>query len=183
MSTRETIQLGIVVERRKIDHPWQEYAWRPVAVIPGAGPMDPGEGMRLLQEGDDWSHFHIGTLLLKLYPDETDGYRTNLSRNVPCVYIVLSPGEEEDDPEVLPFLVTVCPDEAADYLEDSDQIVEGVAMPGEIAALVQEFVDKYHVEVPFKKRKRKPYDPRKGAFQREEERGSMPRSGRGRSDD
>ena len=166
MSARETIQLGIVVERRKIDNRWQDYAWRPVAVFPGAAPMEPGERMRLLRNGDDWSHFQIGTLPLELHRDETDGYRTNLSGNVPCVYVVLSPGEEEDDPEVVPFLATVCPNEAADYLEDSDQMVEGVAMPGEIAAWVQEFVDKYHVEVPFKKRKREPYDPRKGGSRR-----------------
>ena len=61
----------------------------------------------------------------------------------------------------MPLLATGCPDEAADYLEDSDQIDEGVPMPTELVAWVQDFIDKYHVEVPFKKRKRKPDDPRK----------------------
>jgi len=165
MSARETIQLGIVVERRKIDHPWQEFSWRPVAVIPGAGPLEPGEEMRLLHQGDDWSHFHIGTLPLELYAGETEGYRTNLSGNAPSVYIVLSPGEEEDESEVVPFLITACPYEAEGYTESGEDIVEGVPMPVEIAALVNDFINEHHVEEPFKKRKqKKAYDPRKGGF-------------------
>ena len=37
-------------------------------------------------------------------------------------------------------------------------------MPPEMVAWVKEFIAKYHVEVAFKKRKRKPYDPRKSGF-------------------
>lgn len=77
---------------------------------------------------------------------------------------MLSPGEEADEPEVIPLLATACPYEAESYTEDSEQIVEGVPMPPEIVAWIQDFVDQYHVDVPFKKRKRKPYDPRKGGF-------------------
>jgi len=35
MEWRETLPLGIVLERRKIDNPWVDHTWRPVAVIPG----------------------------------------------------------------------------------------------------------------------------------------------------
>ena len=92
----ESFPLGLVLERRRVDHPWQDHAWRPAAVIPG----DPeGEPWRVLREGDGWIHYFAGTLDLELYPKETDGYRINLSQ-----------------------------------------------------------------PAPFKKRKRKPYDPRKGGF-------------------
>ena len=39
---------------------------------------------------------------------------------------------------------------------------EGVTMPDQVVAWVQDFVDRRHVDVPFKKRKNRPHDPRKG---------------------
>ena len=33
-----SMPLGVVIERREIDNPWQDHEWRPVAVIPGAAP-------------------------------------------------------------------------------------------------------------------------------------------------
>ncbi len=160
----DSVSVGVVVERRRIDSPWQDYDWAPVAVIPGAPPMAATDEWRMLRRGEGWVHYQIGTLELALFEGETAGYRHNLSRDPPSVFVVLTPGEAADEPTVMPLLATVCPDEAADYLEDSEQIVEGVPMPPELVAWVQDFIDKYHVEVPFKKRKRKPYDPRKIGF-------------------
>ena len=60
--------------------------------------------------------------------------------------------------------IRACPYEAEGYTEDTDQLVEGVLMPSEIAAWIKTFCDTHHKDVPFKKRKRKPYDPRKGDF-------------------
>ncbi len=164
MSAKESVDLGIVIERREIDNPWQDYSWTPVAVFPGAPPLNATDEWRKLREGEGWVHYHAATLELELFRGETDGYRTNLSSEVPYVYVVLTPGEEEDEPEVIPFLATVCPHEASDYYEDTEQIVEGVPMPTELAVWVQEFIDKHHVDAKFKKRKRKPYNPRKEGF-------------------
>ena len=64
-------------------------------------------------------------------------------------------------------MVTICPYEAESYTECDEEIVEGVPMPDQIGAWVQQFVDSYHVDEPFKKRKnKKAYDPRKGDFSR-----------------
>ena len=161
---RQSVPVGVVIERQEIDNPWQDYTWSPVAVIPGAQPLETEGEWKLLREGDGWVQYHAATLELKIFSGETEGYRRNLSEEQPSVYIVLSPGEEADDPEVMPLLATACPYEAESYTEDSEQIVEGVPMPPEIVAWIQDFVDQYHVDVPFKKRKRKPYDPRKGGF-------------------
>jgi len=76
----------------------------------------------------------------------------------------MTPGEEADEPEIIPMLATVSPHEAEGYTEDSEQIVEGVPMPPEMVAWVREFIVKNHVEEPFKKRKRKAYDPKKDGF-------------------
>lgn len=34
VSQIEFMRLGIVLERRRIGHPWQDHAWLPVAVLP-----------------------------------------------------------------------------------------------------------------------------------------------------
>src|SRR5690606_30672543 len=39
MERRISMPLGVVVERREIDNRWQPFAWKAVAVIPGAPPV------------------------------------------------------------------------------------------------------------------------------------------------
>ncbi len=164
MSALERLSVGIVVERRNIDNPWQDYRWTPVEVIPGVA-LETDAPWKTLREEKDWAHFLVGSMDIELFRGETEGYRSNLSNEPPRVYVVLSPGEEADDPDVMPFLVTVCPYEAERYTESGEDIVEGVPMPLEIAAWLQSFVDTHHVDEPFKKRKqKKAYDPRKGGL-------------------
>ncbi|HJO74512.1 MAG TPA: DUF3305 domain-containing protein [Rhodospirillales bacterium] len=171
--SRQSVDVGIVIERRMVDSPWQDYEWSPVAVIVGAPPMDATDEWMELRRGDDWVHFHAGTLPLELFAGETEGYRKNISEDQPYIYIVLNPGEEADDPEVIPFLATACPYEAESYTEDTDQIVEGVPMPPEVVAWVLDYIDTYHVDVKFEKRKqKKAYDPRKGGFQQRPDKGT-----------
>jgi len=135
----------------------------PVAVIPGAAPVEKWVPLR---QGEGWTHFHAATLDLELFRGETEGYRANLSQNPPQVFVVLRPSEEADEPDVVPFLVTACPYEAESYIESGDEIVEGVVMPDEIAAWVQEFVTRHHVDVPFKKRRNKRHRSERGEARR-----------------
>jgi Protein of unknown function (DUF3305) len=152
----ESVPLGVVFERRRIDHPWQQWRWAPVAVIPGA--VAPGEP-KLLRRGEGWAWFLVASLPLDLYPRETGDYRVNLSQTPPQIY-VLWRGEAagaEDWPE--PFLATVCPSETRDYLDGGDVMAEGVPMPEAVADLLRAYVRAYHVDVPFRKRKRTPLAP------------------------
>ncbi len=161
----EVLQVGVVIERKESDNRWVDYTYKPVTVFPGAPAKDPHQAWTPLREGDGWVQFHAGTMPLELFRGETAGYRVNLSNVTPHVYIVLGPGIEAGDPEMVVQLVTACPYEAESYTEDSEQMVEGVVMPPEIASWVKTFCDTHHKDVPFKKRQRKSYDPRKGDFQ------------------
>jgi len=71
----------------------------------------------------------------------------------------LQQGEEADEKDVIPFLVTACPYEAMGYSESGDEIVDGAQMPAPLIAWIQGFIDDFHVDEPFKKRKNKRYDP------------------------
>jgi hypothetical protein len=146
--------LGVVVERRELDNPWQRWAWKAVAVLPGAPPV---EGWRELARDERAVRWHAATLPLELHRAETEAYRVNLAGRSPAIYVVLrktQPSERTAGNEVAPFLVTASPYEAEGYMEGED-LVEAVPVPQGLLAWVQAFVERHHVDQPFVKRKRK----------------------------
>ena len=151
MDSQEQITLGVVLARRAIDHPWRGHDWRAVAVVPGAAGFTEWQEMA---RGAQWTRFYAANLPLTLYRKETEGYRVNLSQPNPSLYVVLR-GIDEERPT--PFLVTVCPYEAADYEVSGDERADKEPMPSEILALVGHFIDAHHTEEQFTKRQRKPY--------------------------
>jgi hypothetical protein len=180
MKDQESLPLGIVLERRRIDNPWKDFDWRPVAVIPGAPACDPEGEWRLLGEGEDWIRYHGGTLLLELFRRETEGYKFNLTHDPPRLFVVLHGGVDvECEHDVLPFLVTACPYEAQDYLDSGEEIVEAVTMPAGVVGFVQDYINRHHVDEPFKKRKRKRHDPNEVGFGRRAPAGGPRRNGHG----
>lgn len=150
----ERLEVGVVLERRALDHPWQDHTWRVAEVVAGALDAAPGA---LLEEGEGWARFYAGALPIELYRKDTEGYRRNLSEAIPQVFVVLRPREEGGEgPPVRPFRATVCPYEAEAYAVGDDETVENRPMPAEVIAAVAAFIERHHVEEPFVKRKQKP---------------------------
>jgi len=143
--------VSVVVERRDSTNKWQDSVWRPIGVLPRTS----AERERLLASGEGFEQFHGGALDLELFRGETEGYLTNLTQDVPVVYVILRRNEDNEGLDYQPFLVTACPYEAMGYTSGGDDIVEGVSMSPEIASWVREFVALHHVDQPFKKRKNK----------------------------
>ena len=168
MEKQISMPVGVVVERRELQNRWQKVAWKPVGVLPGAAEIG---GWKEVLRGEGWTHYHMATLNLVLHRKETQSYLTNLNDNPPKLYIVLRDNEEPDtDEDVIPLLVTASPFEAQDYLDAGDEIVEGVTMPDGVIAWVKAFCDHHHVDEPFKKRKRRKYDPNEVHFGRRPDR-------------
>ncbi len=147
-----TMPVGVIVERREIDNPWQKWRWRPVAVLTGEAPAAAGTA---LEHGPGFARFFGGTLALELHRKETEAYKRNLSNAPPSLYVALRadsacPGELA----YRPVAVTASPYVAEDLL-DGDDIVEALPMPDVLVAWTQAFIDRHHVDEPFVKRKRK----------------------------
>lgn len=146
-----SIPLGIVLERRKSKHPWGDWIWQPVSVIPGAGPVD---DWVILQEGEDWTQYHMATLPLTLHRKEAEAFKLNIESDAPHLFIVL---RETDDPDSRPFeahMVTASSYDAQDYMDTSEEITEKVPMPAAIFEWIRAFVNEHHQDEVFKKRKR-----------------------------
>jgi hypothetical protein len=145
-----TVPLGVVIAREKIDHPWQEYAWRPVSVFLGAPEV--GDWRELRRDAAS-VHYHAATLPLELHAKETIGYVANIEAGQPLVYVVLREmGDAVKPMEVA--LVTASPYDAEVYGYDGSEIVGTVAMPEPLIELLQAFVAEHHAEEPFVKRQR-----------------------------
>jgi hypothetical protein len=61
--------LGIVLERRPVDHPWQDFEWRLIGVLPGAAKI--AEAL-VLEDDGDILRIHAATLKVELYRGETE---------------------------------------------------------------------------------------------------------------
>lgn len=162
-----TMALGVVLERRSSNNQWIDFEWRVTSVLPGAAEIDNWlELGRGTDDNGDWVQYHAATLPLEIFRRETEGYKFNLTLEQPSIFVVLRNNEDEEDNEhdVSPFLVTACPYEAQDYLDSGEEIVDSVPMPLSVMAWLDEYIEYHYVEEPFKKRKRKAFDPRKEGF-------------------
>lgn len=143
-----SMPVGVVIRRRPGVTRWAAWDWRAVAVLPGARPADWSEMRR---EGEV-VEFHAATPTLELHGAETEAYLHNLSAEVPSIYVVLRPGEGAHPLDVL--LVTASPYEAQDYADSGEEIVEKVAMPHGLVAWIRDFVEEFHEDEVFVKRRR-----------------------------
>jgi len=144
----QTVPVGVVIRRTPGVTSWQKWNWVASGVLLGAGPSD----WRVLRSDGDVVEYHGGTVHLELHGAEAEAYDHNLKSRVPCLYVVMRPGEGDAPFDIL--LVTASPYEAQDYTDSGEEIVEKVPMPPAMLAMVQRFVAEHHREEAFVKRRR-----------------------------
>lgn len=146
-----SIPLGIVLEKRKSTHPWGDWIWRPVSVLPGAGDVSQWIS---LHKDDEVEHFHIATLPLVLHRKETEAFKLNIESETPHLYVVLRENEDDDAEPFSAHTVTASPYDAQDYMDTSEDLIEKVPMPESVLEWIKAFILEHHVEETFKKRRR-----------------------------
>jgi hypothetical protein len=145
------LQVGVVIRKQPGATRWARWVWRPVAVMPGAGPAD----WRELRREGDAVEYHAATCTLSVHRADTEAYLVSLSNEPPSVYVILRQSEDpEAEHEFEVFGVTASAFEAQDYLDSGDEIVEPVAMPPSLIAWLSDFVGRHHKDEAFKKRRR-----------------------------
>lgn len=144
-----SVPVGVVCEKRKIDHKWIAHVWSPVAVLSGVPAVAP---WTLLHREGETERYYAGAADLVLATTETARYRDNLLAPPPRLWVVV---REEGEMPLNLVAVTADPMEGEAYTEPGSNIVATVPMPAEIAAEIAAFVDAHHIERPFVKRQRK----------------------------
>jgi hypothetical protein len=149
---QDFFNVGVVVAKRRLTGPWATHAWLPVAALPAVPETRPWT--LLTREGGDETYY-AGAAEIALHASSTGHYRDNLSASRPSVWVVLRP--VGDEAELVS--ATVDPYEGEALAESIGDVVEAVPMPPDVQRRVQGFVDAYHVEREFFKRRRDRANP------------------------
>jgi hypothetical protein len=147
--TQASREVGVVVRRRAIDNPWIDHAWSPVMLLDEA-PATPA--WSVLSDEGGTTLYYAGSAIIDLFSAETANYRDNLMDGEPRVWVALRQQGGGDELELAK--VTADPTEGEALFESGIEVIGTVPMPPEIAAWVAAFVDQFHVEHTFQKRKR-----------------------------
>ena len=142
-------ELGVVVRRRSIDNAWIDHMWSPVMVldeVPAAAPWT------VLSKDADATIYYAGAASIDLFSSDTANYRDNLAGGEPRIWVALR--RRDGAPELELTKLTADPTEGEAMFESGCDVIGTVPMPAEIASWISAFVDQFHVERIFHKRKR-----------------------------
>jgi Protein of unknown function (DUF3305) len=149
-----SMEIGVVIARRKPKSRWIDVIWEAAAVLPEPAAAAPGTSLGT--DGED-ERFYAGAYRLEAHTYETPQYQSNLMSARPQLWVVIRPRPEPALPEIVQ--VTCDPTEGEGFTETGWDIVNVVPMPGAVQAALQEFIAAHHVERVFFKRKRDRADP------------------------
>ncbi len=148
------VPLAVLVERRPGTSAWAAWSWRVVEVLEDAPDLPP---WTVLREEGGRTLFLAGRAEVELHPTDTANYRDNLRADPPLVWVVLR--EADAPPGLRLYTVTVDGGEAHLYADTGNDLLESLAMPARLRAVVEDFVSRHHVERAFHKRRRDRADP------------------------
>ncbi|TNF19665.1 MAG: DUF3305 domain-containing protein [Rhodobacteraceae bacterium] len=140
--------VGVVLRKTPGVTRWAKWHWTASAVLPGAGPAD----WRVLRQEGEAVEYHAATCTLELHGAETEAYLHGITARVPSLYVVMR--HVAGDPPLAVDLVTASPYEAQDYSDSGEDLVEKVPMPPGLLGWVAAFVEDFHQDEVFVKRRR-----------------------------
>jgi hypothetical protein len=149
-----TMQVGVILGRRKAKSPWLDWMWEARAILPD--PADAAAGASLGGDADD-QLFYGGPSTLEAHTIETQNYRDNLASGDPRIWVILRPQPGDAMPDVVK--VTCDPTEGEGYSETGWDIVNAAPMPEPVQAALAAFIAEHHVDTVFVKRQRDRQDP------------------------
>jgi hypothetical protein len=147
--TEASRQVGVVLRRRSIDNPWIDHMWSPLMLlddVPATAPWT------VLSSEADATIYYVGPASIDLFSSDTANYRDNLADGAPRIWVALR--RQDGGAELELTKVTADPTEGEAMFESGCDVIGTVPMSPDIASWIAAFVDEFHVERAFHKRKR-----------------------------
>lgn len=147
--TEASRQVGVVLRRRSINNAWIDHMWSPVMIldeVPATAPWS------VLSTETDATIYYAGSASIDLFSTDTANYRDNLIDGQPLIWVALR--RQDGGSELELTKVTADPTEGEAMFESGCDVIGTVSMPAGIASWIAAFVDEFHVERAFHKRKR-----------------------------
>ena len=147
--TESSREVGVVLRRRSIDNPWIDHMWSPAMIldeVPDTAPWT------VLSREADATIYYAGAASIDLFSSgHRELSRQPRRRRAADLDCAAAPGWRA---ELELTKVTADPTEGEAIFESGCDVIGTVPMPPEIAAWIAAFVDQFHVERVFHKRKR-----------------------------
>jgi hypothetical protein len=136
--------IAVIMERVRLANRWATERWEAKGVVRDVTP--PGTGERVIVNDERITQILFPGFVLKLYPDEAEGYLYNVSSPEPKVFVMWRMRDEIARPEQL----SVSYHEGARWME-SEEAVGGVALPPDLMPWIAEFAAAHYKPEPRKK--------------------------------
>jgi len=150
---KEAFKVGVVAQSRPPVTQWGGRVVRPLAVFAQVPATAPGTKVSDESGVETW---YLGASDVILHSGDTGYYRDNLASGRASVWVAMPEASEGARARIQ--LVTVDPYEGEGIASDTGLVVEAVPMPDAVRARIEAFIAAHHVDIPFKKRTRKPVD-------------------------
>ena len=126
MAAIDSLPIAVVMQRRKVSHPWADEAWAAVAVLRDQACAPAITPLSSDAERQSWL---VSGLALELYRDDNESYHENWLAPVPKLFVARG---LEDGPD-LPQRASVSYVDGT-RMFDSGESADGVLMPPDIHA-------------------------------------------------
>ncbi len=138
--------VAVIMERRALANRWQSESWEATDVVRDTSPAGSAEGKIVHEKSVTQILFPGHTI--RLFRDEAEGYFLNITSPEPKVFVLWRMHDDVARPERL----TVSYHEGARWM-DSDERVDGVALPAELLPWIGEFVARHYKPEPPKQKR------------------------------
>jgi hypothetical protein len=140
--------VAVIMERVRLADRWGTERWDAKGVVRDTGP--PGTGESVIVADERAMQVLFPGFMLRLHPDEAEGYIYNITSPQPKVFVMWRVGE---DGIARPASLTVSYHEGARWM-DAEETVGGVALPPDLLQWIAEFGAAYYKGEESKKKKR-----------------------------
>ncbi|MBF0332605.1 MAG: DUF3305 domain-containing protein [Alphaproteobacteria bacterium] len=148
---RDSLTIGVVIERRALANAWASETWQPIGVLPA----EPGFETRRLRDDGTIAQWLAGPVELTLHRSDVASYRYNLAGERPGLFVALRRDDEAGPIPWRVLLVTAAPDEAQKLMDCGEDVIEAVPMPDFVRGWIEAFAALCPADEPFEKRQRK----------------------------
>lgn len=137
--------VAVIMERLRLANRWATERWEAKGVVRDVDPA--GSGERVIVSDERALQVLFPGFVLKLHPDESEGYIYNITSPQPKLFIMW---RIHDDGMARPESLTVSYHEGARWM-DSEETVGGVALPADLMPWIAEFAAEHYKPEPKKK--------------------------------
>lgn len=136
--------IAVIMERVRLANRWATERWEAKGVVRDMSP--PGSAERVIVNDERTMQILFPGFVLRLHPDEAEGYLYNVTSPEPKVFVMWRMREEIARPELL----SVSYHEGARWM-DTEENVGGVALPLDLLPWISEFAAAHYKPEPRKK--------------------------------